>query len=138
MSGRAARWWLGTAGAALVLVGLGAAANGTLTYSRSPADLFVGPSHVGERVRVEGTVVTGSLSEQTGVTSFVLEGGGARAEVKTTEVPSGTFRAGADAVVEGVLGADGVLDVDRVMAKHANTYRADDGREGDGAAGSAP
>ncbi len=138
MSRSPARWWLALASAALVLVGLGAAANGTLTYSRTPGDLLVNRTPVGERVRVEGTVVPGTVAQDAGSTTFVLEGGGARTTVRSTGVPSGTFRPGGDAVVEGVVGAGGVLEVDRVMAKHSNTYRAVERDTGNGGTGPTP
>jgi cytochrome c-type biogenesis protein CcmE len=129
--GRAARGWLVAAGVGLALLGVGAAANGTLSYSQSPGDLAA-HREVGQQVRLSGTVEPGSLVEDGGRATFVLTGGGGRTEVRSGPVPGGTFREGAEAVVEGRVSADGALDAAVVIAGHGNTYRAADDAGGGG------
>lgn len=106
-----------------------AAMQGTLTYARTPADLG---DHPGQHARVEGTVVPGTLHQQAGTATFELSGGGADVQVHATEAPSGIFREGQGAVVEGTMGADGVFQADKVISQHGNRYRAADGSGGSG------
>jgi cytochrome c-type biogenesis protein CcmE len=119
--GRYALW--GAVTLALVL-GVGAALEGTLVYAKTPAELRSDPHSVGLHTRVEGTVVPGSLTQGNGTARFVLSEGGASVPVDAQQAPPGSFRAGQDAVVEGTLGADGVFVADAVVAKHGNVYRA--------------
>lgn len=103
----------------LVLV-LGAALDGTLTYYRTPSQLAA--SSTGS-VRLGGTVVPGSLHTGAGVVTFALTDGKATTEVRATSIPSSSFRQGENAVVEGVL-RDGVFEASSVMVKHSEKYSA--------------
>ena len=139
--GRHGRLVVGLSVLALVLLGLGAAANGTLEYSRTPGQLQPADLGSGQRVRVAGTVVPGTLVEREGTATFTLEGGGGHLGVRANQAPRGSFRAGQDAVVEGTVGADGVLVADSVMARHGNTYgpaRKDHAAAAPGGQGAAP
>lgn len=107
-----------------VVLGIGAALQGTLVYSRSPAQLVAAPPATGTTVRVSGTVVPGTLAEAGGGARFLLRGGGVRLAVRALQAPPGTFRTGQQAVVEGTLAADGTFVATTVIAKHSNTYRA--------------
>lgn len=109
---------------------LAAAMQGTLTYARSPADIG---DHPGEHARVEGTVVRGTLRQHAGTATFELSGGGVDLKVYADQAPSGIFREGQGAVVEGTMGTDGIFHADRVIAQHGNRYRgADTVRSGGG------
>ena len=121
---RRGRWILGGAAGGAALLCVGAALQGTLVYARTPAELRADPRAVGEHVRVEGTVVPGTLTEGAGNAAFVLRGGGAQLDVRASQAPPGAFREGQDAVVEGHLDAAGVFLADQVVAKHSNVYRA--------------
>ncbi len=123
--GRGARLVVVGGTLALVGLGVGAAAQGTLSYTVSPGEVVTRHA-AGDRVRVTGTVVPGTLHVGNGGTTFVLSGDGGRTEVRAVDAPQGTFREGRDAVVEGRVAADGAVDADLVMARHANTYRADE------------
>jgi cytochrome c-type biogenesis protein CcmE len=124
-SGRSWRARLAIAGVLTLLGGLvlAAAMQGTLTYARSPADLV---DHPGEHARVEGTVVRGTLHQHAGAADFELSGGGTDLHVHADTAPSGIFRDGQGAVVEGTMGTDGVFHADRVIAQHGNRYRGAD------------
>lgn len=113
------------AGVLTVLGGvlLAAAMQGTLTYARSPADLV---DHPGQHARVEGTVVPGTLHQHAGTARFELSGDGTDLEVYAGQAPSGIFREGQGAVIEGTMGPNGVFRADRVIAQHGNRYRAPD------------
>jgi cytochrome c-type biogenesis protein CcmE len=103
----------------LVLV-LGAALDGTLTYYRTPSQLAASSAGT---VRLGGTVVPGSLHTSAGVVTFALTDGKATTRVRTTSIPPSSFRQGQNAVVEGVL-RDGEFDASSVMVKHSEKYSA--------------
>lgn len=122
------------AGLALSVVALlalltGAALDGTLVYYRTPAEVTdgdLGRVAAAGTVRVAGTIEAGSLERSGQTVSFVLVEDGRALPVRSLDVPPATLREGTDAVVEGRVGADGVLVADSVLARHSNEYRAED------------
>jgi cytochrome c-type biogenesis protein CcmE len=94
---------------------------GTLTFYRTPSEL--GGHSTGERVRLGGEVVPGTLRSVDGLTSYQLGDGGSRITVQQAADLPGTLREGQQAVVEGTLDGQGVFHSDTVMAKHGNEYR---------------
>lgn len=112
---------LGILVAAVVLLS-GAALRDTFTFYRTPSEVLTGRD-AGARVRVGGEVVPGSLHSEGGRTVFRLRDGLAQVPVEQDADLPGTIREGQEAVVEGVVGTDGVLRSDTVMAKHGNEYR---------------
>ena len=110
---------LGVTGA-LVLV-LGAALDGTLTYNRTPSQLAA--ASTAGSVRLGGTVVPGSLHTAAGTVTFSLTDGRTTTPVRATSIPSSSFREGQQAVVEGVL-RGGVLQATSVMVRHSEKYSA--------------
>jgi cytochrome c-type biogenesis protein CcmE len=96
---------------------------GTLVYYRTPTEILDQRPPHGERIRLGGQVLPGSLREADGETSFRLADATHQIPVVQHGAPPGTFKEGRDAVVEGVLGADGVFTSDTVMVKHSNEYR---------------
>ncbi|MFU8871775.1 cytochrome c maturation protein CcmE [Micromonospora sp. SL4-19] len=94
----------------------------TLTYYRTPAEVLAGPS-TGERIRLGGDVVPGSLRHDGDVVVFRLAEGGREITVQQRGVPPETFREGEGAVVEGTLATDGVFHSDHVVVRHGNEYR---------------
>jgi len=120
----------GTALAALVTlasVGLG----DNLVYYRTPAELAATPTSAGERVRLGGLVVEGSVTRRSDGVAFVLTDGTADVAVVHRGDPQGVFAEGQGAIVEGVLAADGTFRSDLLMVKHSNEYRPPDD-DGDG------
>lgn len=113
---------------ALVLVaGVGllvvSALQQTLTYYRTPTEVLAGAATPGERVRLGGQVVPGSLHQRGDQTRFRLSDDSRQVAVVQQGAPPGTFHEGEETVVEGTLDAQGVFHSDVVMVKHGNEYR---------------
>ncbi|ROT28177.1 cytochrome c maturation protein CcmE [Micromonospora sp. HM5-17] len=117
----------GLALATVLLAGTGllvqAGLRDTLSYYRTPAELAADPDAGAGRTRLSGVVVPGSIRHDRGQTVFRLAADGHEITVRQQGVPPETFRAGQDAVVEGVLGPDGVFRSDQVLVRHDNEYR---------------
>jgi len=110
-------------GALLVAAGL----QNTLTFYRTPGEVL--DRGAGQRVRLGGEVMPGSLRTEGGATWFRIGDGTAQIDVEQDADLPGTIREGQDAVVEGALDSQGVFRSDTIMAKHGNEYRpAGDGR----------
>jgi cytochrome c-type biogenesis protein CcmE len=107
-----------TAVAVLAFAGL----SGSLVYYKTTSELVADPGLVGHRVRLGGLVVTGSVHRTAGGVAFELTDGVREVPVINTGEPRGVFRDGQGAVVEGVLGADGVFRSDVLLVKHSNVY----------------
>jgi cytochrome c-type biogenesis protein CcmE len=105
----------------LVTAGL----QGTVVYYRTPSELATRPA-TGERIRLGGQVVPGSVRQDGDLVRFRLTDGQRQMPVVQRGGVPGTFREGEGAVVEGVLAADDVFHADRVEVKHSNQYRAPD------------
>jgi cytochrome c-type biogenesis protein CcmE len=110
------------AGVALLVV---AGLQDTVVYYRTPSEL-ADQAATGERVRLGGQVVPGSVSRQGSLTRFRLSDGQRQVTVVQRGGVPGTFCEGEGAVVEGVLAADDVFHADRMEVKHSNEYRAPD------------
>ena len=111
---------------ALLVAGLGWVAvrglSGNLVYYQTPSDL-AGRTATGERLRLGGYVLPGSVQRAGSSVHFVVTDGAARTGVVGSgDVPS-LFKAGQGVVVEGVLGRDGVFHADTVLVKHSDQYR---------------
>jgi cytochrome c-type biogenesis protein CcmE len=78
---------------------------------------------VGQRVRLGGLVVTGTVRRTAAGVDFELTDGVQEVPVVNTGQPRGVFQEGQGAVVEGVLGRDGVFRSDVLLVKHSNRYR---------------
>jgi cytochrome c-type biogenesis protein CcmE len=100
-----------------------AALRDTLTYYRTPAEVLDDPAAAGQRIRLGGDVVPGSLRRDGDLVVFRLAAGGHEITVRQHGVPPETFREGEGAVVEGTLASDGVFHSDQVMVRHGNEYR---------------
>jgi cytochrome c-type biogenesis protein CcmE len=108
-----------TAVAVLALAGL----SGSLVYYKTTSELVSDPGLVGQRVRLGGLVVTGSVERTADGVRFELTDGVREVPVVNTGQPRGVFREGQGAVVEGVLGRDGVFRSDVLLVKHGNEYQ---------------
>ena len=124
---RGAPWRLLTL-AVVVLAAVGVLAvtglNGSLVYYKTTSELIADPGLQGERLRLGGLVAPASVSRGPDGVSFVLTDGVHEVRVINSEQPRGVFTEGQGALVEGVLGADGVFRSDLLLVKHGNEYKA--------------
>jgi cytochrome c-type biogenesis protein CcmE len=108
----------------IALVGVGvlimAALQGTLTFYRTPSE--AASAAVGDRVRLGGSVVPGSVVREDGVVRFRLTDGARDVVVEQRIDLPGDIREGQQLVVEGVLDGQGILQAETVMSRHGNTY----------------
>lgn len=94
-----------------------------LVYYQTPSELLArGDAAVGTTVRLGGLVKEGSISGPATDLTFVVTDGDAEIEVHSRIAPTRSFRAGSGAVVEGVMGADGVFEATQVIVKHDENY----------------
>jgi cytochrome c-type biogenesis protein CcmE len=120
--------------AAVVLAGLGVLAvaglSDSFVYYKTTSELLADPAAQGQRIRLGGLVVTGSVHPTSDGVRFELTDGVREVPVVNTGQPQGVFREGQGAVVEGVLGADGVFRSDVLLVKHSNEYEPPAGGTG--------
>jgi cytochrome c-type biogenesis protein CcmE len=112
--------------AVVVLAAVGVLAfaglSGSLVYYKTTSELLADHGLVGHRLRLGGLVVQGSVHRTAGGVRFELTDGVADVPVVNTGQPRGVFQDGQGAVVEGVLGRDGVFRSDVLLVKHSNSY----------------
>jgi cytochrome c-type biogenesis protein CcmE len=107
-----------TAVAVLAFAGL----SGSLVYYKTTSELVSDPGLVGQRVRLGGLVVAGSVERTRDGVRFQLTDGVQQVPVLNTGQPRGVFSDGQGAVVEGELGSDGVFRSDVLLVKHSTSY----------------
>jgi len=85
------------------------------------------PNLYGERIRMAGNVVDGSIKKDAGqlFTRFRLEQDGKELPVEYQGLTPDMFKDGAEVIVEGSYSQDGVFKADNLMAKCASRYEAD-------------
>jgi cytochrome c-type biogenesis protein CcmE len=125
--GRRARWRLITC-LAVVVAALGWIAvrglTGSFVYYLSPTE--VAAQHAaapGQRIRLGGYVVPGSVHGPAQALTFTVTDGRTSMSVVSTGAVPELFRAGQGVVVEGTLGTDGRFHSDTLLVKHDGTYR---------------
>jgi len=97
---------------------------GALVYYNPPTDLLAkGSAAEGERARLGGLVVPGSVQDQGKIIRFVVTDGTTHMTVIDTGGVPALFRAGQGVVVEGFLGQDQAFHADTVLVKHDGVYR---------------
>jgi cytochrome c-type biogenesis protein CcmE len=126
---RRARWLLLLVVAAGVALLVTAGLQQSLTFYRTPTEVLDGSS-THQRVRLGGEVVPGSLHVVGGQTRFRISDGSTEIPVQEVADLPGTVREGQEAVVEGILDAQGIFRSDTVMAKHGNEYRPAEAGDG--------
>jgi cytochrome c-type biogenesis protein CcmE len=113
---------------AAIAIGLGWVATRGLTsslvYYQTPTDVLAkGHEAEGERMRLGGYVLPGSVVRSGETLRFVVsDGSSSMSVVDTGGVPS-LFKAGQGVVLEGALGADGAFHADTALVKHSSDYR---------------
>jgi cytochrome c-type biogenesis protein CcmE len=123
---RRGRWQLtllGVVAAAAVALMATSSVQGAMTYYVTPTEIAADPGLARGNLRVGGMVVPGTVERSGASVQFRLTDGAHDLDVLSRDTLPETFRAGQGAVVEGTVGADGVLDADRVMVRHSNEYR---------------
>lgn len=114
---------IGVAGAVLVL-----AAALTFAGLRDSVVYFVAPSELaekaraGQRVRLGGLVVEGTVQRQANVTTFSVTDGATEVQVRYEGMLPDLFREGQGVVCEGEWSPGAAFNADRVLAKHDETY----------------
>jgi cytochrome c-type biogenesis protein CcmE len=112
--------------AAVVLATVGVLAfaglSGSLVYYKTPSEVLADHSLVGSRLRLGGLVERGTVPHTAYGVALALTDGVTSVPVVNSGQPQGEFREGQGAVVEGVLGADGVFRSDVLLVKHSNQY----------------
>ncbi|HKE65740.1 MAG TPA: cytochrome c maturation protein CcmE [Micromonosporaceae bacterium] len=124
---RAPRWRL----IACLLVVVGALAfiavrglTGNFVYYLTPTDIVGNhKAHVGERVRLGGYVVPGSVHQTRSTLTFTITDGTDTMQVSDTGSVPELFKPGQGVVLEGALGADGLFHSDTLLVQHNGDYR---------------
>lgn len=93
-------------------------------YFVTPSDIAAGKVAPGDRLRLGGMVVEGSLEEQPDGVSvrFMVADQAADVAVTHTGILPDLFREGSGVVAEGTLRPDGTFDADTILAKHDERY----------------
>lgn len=94
-----------------------------LVYYKTPTEILgQGGAAIGERVRLGGYVVPGSVARAGSRIRFVVTDGTTRMTVVDTGSVPALFRDGQGVVVEGAYGRDGAFHSDTVLVKHNGVY----------------
>lgn len=120
------RLWI-TAGAAVVLVSAVALAvnamSSAMVFFYSPAMVAEDPPEAGQRVRVGGLVVDGSVERPaSGGASFTVTDGAGEIRITYAGSLPDLFREGQGIVAEGAFDPAGLFTADTVLAKHDENY----------------
>lgn len=103
---------------ALILVAL----EDQVVFFRSPSDLAAAAA-TGERVRIGGLVVAGSVEKSSGTeVVFAVTDTASTIKVRYGGILPDLFREGQGVVAEGVVDGSGWLIADTVLARHDETY----------------
>ena len=96
---------------------------GSFVYYLTPTDV-VGhhQAHVGQRIRLGGYVVPGSVHRASSVLMFTVTDGTESMQVSDTGAVPELFRAGQGVVLEGALGTDGRFHADTLLVQHNGDY----------------
>jgi len=101
--------------------------SGSFVYYLTPSDMASQHTDVGQRVRLGGLVVSGSVSHPPdGTLRFTVTDGTKSIRVVSTGNVPELFKAGQGVVLEGALGTDHKFHADTLLVKHDGNYRAPD------------
>lgn len=99
------------------------ALSGNLVYFVTPTELLQQEPPAGERLRLGGQVVPGSVHDVSDGVDFVVTDGTTRMTVVHTGGTPALFKTGVGVVLEGTFGADGAFHSDTMLVKHGEEYR---------------
>ncbi len=114
---------IGVAGAVLVLAATltFAGLRDSVVYFVAPSDLS-GKAQPGQRVRLGGLVVEGTVLTQANITTFAVTDGATSVQVRYEGQLPDLFREGQGVVCEGTWQPGQALEAERVLAKHDENY----------------
>lgn len=110
----------------LVWLAVGGVRDTKSYYKTIPELQQMGRAAHGQRLRVGGDVVPGSIVKNGAQVSFVLHQGAQKLNVVYTgndPLPD-TFKDNSQALADGRLGSDGVFEANKIQAKCASKYEA--------------
>jgi cytochrome c-type biogenesis protein CcmE len=99
------------------------ALSGNLLYYLTPTELLEQEPSPGERLRLGGQVVPGSVHDAGEGVDFVVTDGTTRMTVVHEGGTPALFRTGIGVVLEGTFGTDGAFHSDTMLVKHGEEYR---------------
>lgn len=114
---------IGVAGAVLALAAAltFAGLRDSVVYFVAPAELAT-KAQPGQRVRLGGLVVDGTVRREGNITTFSVTDGSVEVLVRTHDELPDLFREGQGVVCEGEYVPGQAFEADRVLAKHDETY----------------
>ena len=96
---------------------------GNFVYYLTPTDIVSQhKAHVGERVRLGGYVVPGSVRRASSVLTFTVTDGTDSMSVSDIGSVPELFKPGQGVVLEGALGTDGRFHSDTLLVQHNGDY----------------
>ena len=96
---------------------------GNFVYYLTPTDVVAHhKAQVGQRIRLGGYVVPGSVRRESSVLMFTVTDGTDSMQVSDTGAVPELFKAGQGVVLEGALGADGRFHADTLLVQHNGDY----------------
>ena len=112
---------------AVVVLALGWVAirglTGNFVYYLTPTDVVAHHQvQVGQRIRLGGYVVPGSVHRESSVLIFTVTDGTDSMQVSDTGAVPELFKAGQGVVLEGALGTDGRFHADTLLVQHNGDY----------------
>ncbi len=94
-----------------------------IVFFYTPSDILTeGKAAPGQRIRLGGLVAEGSVKRDGQHATFVVTDTDRDMPVSYSGILPDLFREGQGVVAEGVLGADGSMTADTVLAKHDENY----------------
>ncbi|MCP1198117.1 cytochrome c maturation protein CcmE [Notoacmeibacter sp. MSK16QG-6] len=119
---------LGLIGGAAIFLGLAltlvlTALNQQIVFFVDPSAIAAEPLEPGQKVRLGGLVVDGSVERgESEVVRFAVTDGAASVPVRYQGILPDLFREGQGVVAEGEMASDGVFVASTVLAKHDEQY----------------
>jgi cytochrome c-type biogenesis protein CcmE len=96
---------------------------GNFVYYLTPTDVMAHhKAEAGQRIRLGGYVVPGSVRHVSSVLMFTVTDGTDSMQISDTGAVPELFRAGQGVVLEGALGADGRFHADTLLVQHNGDY----------------
>lgn len=96
----------------------------SITFFYTPTELLEKNIAAGESVRIGGMVVEGSInSNSDGTIYFLVTDFSNTIAVTFKGITPDLFAEGQGVIAEGILGAQGSLDAERILAKHDENYK---------------
>ena len=96
---------------------------GNFVYYLTPTDVVAHhQAQVGQRIRLGGYVVPGSVHRESSVLMFTVTDGTDSMQVSDTGAVPELFKAGQGVVLEGVLGTNGRFYADTTLVQHNGNY----------------